>query len=125
MDNASRCPQSHSLIICIGEGLALLSDLEDRAERQRRSWIEAYRSLGDAGAVCRRFGVSRPTLRKWLRRFEQEGEAGLRARSRRPRHSPSLKVDETLEPLVIGIRREQDVHIASACDEHACASAGC
>ena len=24
MDNASRCPQSHSLIICIGEGFALL-----------------------------------------------------------------------------------------------------
>src|SRR4029078_13140291 len=85
VDNASRCPQSHSLIICIGEGLALLSDLEDRAARQRRSWIEAYRSLGDAGAVCRRFGVSRPTLRKWLRRFEQEGEAGLRARERRAR----------------------------------------
>jgi hypothetical protein len=24
--------------------------------------IEAYRGLGGAGAVCRRFGVSRPTL---------------------------------------------------------------
>ena len=68
MDNASRCPQSHNLIICIGEGFALLNDVEDRMERQRRSWIEAYRGLGDAGAVCRRFGVSRPTLRKWLSR---------------------------------------------------------
>ena len=76
MDNVSRCPQSHSLIICLGEGFALLKDAEDRAERQRRNWIEAYRGLGDAGVVCRRFGVSRPTLRKLLRRFEQEGEAG-------------------------------------------------
>ncbi|HLY89726.1 MAG TPA: hypothetical protein VKQ27_12140 [Acetobacteraceae bacterium] len=58
MDNALRCPQSHNLIICLGEGFALLKDVEDRAERQRRNWIEAYRGLGDAGAVCRRFGVS-------------------------------------------------------------------
>jgi transposase InsO family protein len=107
MDNASRCPQSHTLLICLGEGFALLKDVEDRAERQRRNWIEAYRGLGDAGAVCRRFGVSRPTLRKWLRRLEQEGEAGLRARSRRPRHSPALKIDETLETIIIGIRRER------------------
>jgi len=56
---------------------------EDRTERQRRGWIMAYRVLGDAGAVCRRFGVSRPTLRKWLRGYEQEGEAGLCARERR------------------------------------------
>jgi len=47
---------------------------EDRTERQRRGWIMAYRVLGDAGAVCRRFGVSRPTLRKWLRRYEQEAK---------------------------------------------------
>ena len=87
MDNALRCPQSHTCIICLGEGFALLKDIGDRAERQRRNWIEVYRGLGDAGLVCRRFGVSRPTLRKWLRRFEQEGEAGLRARSRRPESS--------------------------------------
>ena len=66
----------------------------NRAEARRRSWVLAYRTLGDAGAVCRRFGVSRPTLRKWLRRYEQEGEVGLRARSRRPHHSPTLKVGE-------------------------------
>jgi transposase-like protein len=95
MDNASRCPQSHNLTIFIGEGFALLNEVKDRAERQRRSWIRAYRELGDAGAVCRRFGVSRLTLRKWLRRYELEGEAGLRAQSRRPHHSPALKVGPT------------------------------
>lgn len=35
-------------------------EVKERAERQRRRWIEAYRVLGDAGMVCRRFGVSRP-----------------------------------------------------------------
>ena len=42
----------------------------DRAVRLRQKWIAAYRELADAGAVWRRFGISRPTLRKWLRRFD-------------------------------------------------------
>jgi transposase InsO family protein len=67
----------------------------------------AYRTLGDAGAVCRRFGISRPTLRKWLGRYEQEGEVGLRARSRRPHHSPALKVGERQEALILALRRER------------------
>ncbi len=75
-------------------------ETEARAERRRYNWIKAYQALGDAGAVCRRFGVSRPTLRKWLRRYEEEGEAGLRARSRRPHRSPALKVGETQEALM-------------------------
>jgi transposase-like protein len=58
--------------------------MKDPAERRRLSWILADQTLGDAGAVCRRFGISRPTLRKWLRRYDAEGEAGLREHSRRP-----------------------------------------
>jgi transposase len=80
---------------------------KDRAEGRRRSWVLAYRTLGDAGAVCRRFGVSRPTLRKWLRRYEREGEVGLQARSRRPHRSPTLKVGERQEALILDLRRER------------------
>ena len=69
--------------------------------------LDPYRVLGDAGAVCRRFGVSRPTLRKWLRRYGREGEAGLRARSRRPHHSPALKVGDTQQALILRLRRER------------------
>ena len=81
-------------------------EVGDRAER--RDWITAYRALGDAGAVCRRrFGVSRPTLRKWLRRNEREGEAGLHARSCRPHDSPALKVGETQQALILCLRQER------------------
>ena len=38
-----------------------LIELKDREERRRLSWIVAYRERPDAGAVCRRFGISRPT----------------------------------------------------------------
>lgn len=79
----------------------------DRATRLRLKWIAAYRELGDAGAVCRRFGVSRPTLRKWLGRYDAEGEAGLLERSRRPRRSPARKVGPAEEELILGLRRER------------------
>ncbi|MDQ2805228.1 MAG: helix-turn-helix domain-containing protein, partial [Pseudomonadota bacterium] len=57
------------------------------------TWINAYQGCRDAGAVCRRFGVSRPTLRKWLRRYDVE--AGLSARSCRPHRSPAAKVGKS------------------------------
>jgi len=46
--------------------LPLLYRDKDRAEARRLSWIRTYFAVRDAGAVCRRFGISRPTLRKWL-----------------------------------------------------------
>jgi hypothetical protein len=61
IDNALRCPQPHSL----SRRIVQLIGLKDREERRRLSWIVAYRERPDAGAVCRRFGISRPTLRKW------------------------------------------------------------
>ena len=79
----------------------------ERAERLRLTWVEAYRGCGDAGAVCRRFGVSRPTLRKWLRRYEAEGVPGLRARSRRPHRSPEAKVGQVEQELILSLRRER------------------
>jgi transposase InsO family protein len=81
--------------------------MKDLAERRRLSWILAYQALGDAGAVCRRFGISRPTLRKWVRRYAAEGEAGLREHSRRPRHSPGLKADKCQEAWILALRRER------------------
>jgi transposase InsO family protein len=76
-----------------------------REERVRLSWIEAYREFHDAGAVCRRFGISRPTLRKWLRRFEADGAPGLCSRSRAPHCSPSAKVGPEEETLILELRR--------------------
>ena len=60
----------------------------------RLGWIKLYEELGNAGVVCRRCGISRPTLRKWWRRYQAEGEKGLEARSRRPHSSPNRKVLE-------------------------------
>lgn len=40
-------------------------------------------------AAAQAFGCSRNTVRKWLRRFQQEGKPGLQERSRRPHRIPN------------------------------------
>ena len=57
--------------------------------RTRLDWVRLYEEAGNAGVVCRRGGISRPTLRAWWRRHQAEGEVGRHDRSRRPHHSPN------------------------------------
>src|SRR5690606_3776401 len=56
------------------------------------------------GLVCRRCGISRPTLRKWWRRYQTLGEAGLASQSRRPQQSPKRKVFETEVQWILDLR---------------------
>jgi transposase InsO family protein len=55
--------------------------------------------------LCRRFGVSRKTGYKWLKRFKAGGEEALADRSRRPRRSPRL-VPRAVAEAVIALRVE-------------------
>lgn len=57
-------------------------------------------------ALMRRFGVSPTTGYEWLKRYWQEGEAGLADRSRRPHHSPH-RTAAGMEAEVVGLRRAQ------------------
>ena len=55
---------------------------------QRLSLVLAILSRREPMAeVCHRFGVSRQTGYKFLKRFQREGRRGLAERSRRPRHA--------------------------------------
>lgn len=54
----------------------------DKQMKIRLCWIQLYQETGDAGLTCRRCEISRPTLRLWTRRYEDEGVDGLRSRSR-------------------------------------------
>jgi transposase InsO family protein len=56
--------------------------------------------------LCREFGVSRPTGTKWVRRFKEEGYAGLEERSRRPTSSPL----SLAEQLVMAVLEQRDRH---------------
>ena len=79
--------------------------------RTRLGWVRLYEQVGNAGLVCRRCGISRPTLRKWWRRYRAEGEAGLEARSHRPHRSPNRKVFAEQEALILRLRRERKLGI--------------
>jgi transposase InsO family protein len=76
----------------------------DREIQQRLQWVRLYEESGGAGFVCLRCGVSRPTLRKWWRRYQELGEAGLKSLSRCPKTSPNRKVTEKDEALILDFR---------------------
>lgn len=54
--------------------------------------------------VCRRCGISRPTLRKWWKRYSEQGIDGLSSQSRRPLKSPNTKINAELEALILEMR---------------------
>ncbi len=64
----------------------------DQIQKIRLNYIKLYQELGNAGLVCLRCGISRPTLRKWLKRYNLQGVEGLLDRSHKPNHSPAKKV---------------------------------
>jgi transposase InsO family protein len=83
----------------------------DADARTRLGWVRLYEQVGNAGLVCRRCGISRPTLRKWWRRYQAQGEQGLEGRSRRPHTSPNRKVLAEEEALILRLRRERKLGI--------------
>lgn len=58
------------------------------AEEARHHLIQTYQETDNTSEIARRWHTSRQVVRKWLRRFQQEGQARLQDRSRRPHHSP-------------------------------------
>ena len=83
----------------------------------RLGWVRLYEQLGNAGVVCRRCGIARPTLRKWWRRYQAEGVAGLEARSHRPHRSPNRKVFAEEEGLILRLRRERKLGVKTLRNE--------
>ena len=54
--------------------------------------------------LCQRYNISRKTGYKWLRRYQADGPAGLRERSRRPQNCPHRTAEE-LEAAIIEARQ--------------------
>ena len=79
--------------------------------KTRLGWIRLYEQFGDAGLVCRRCGISRPTLRKWWRRYQAEGVVGLEERSRRPHRAAGRKIFAEQEALILELRRTRQLGI--------------
>ena len=72
----------------------------------RLAWMNLYEESGSAKEVCRRFGISRKTFYKWLKRYQSSNHdaTSLKDRSRRPHRSPR----STPEAIIGLIRRLHD-----------------
>jgi len=75
--------------------------------KTRLRWVKLYEETHDAELVCRRCGVSRPTLEKWLRRYRKFGEEGLKSLSHRPGVFPKRKVTAQHEQWILELRKRR------------------
>jgi len=73
-------------------------------EEARKQVINTYLSLGNISQVAYLWHTSRNVVRKWVRRFEEEGAEGLKDRSRRPYLSPN-KTSQDTEQKVLEARK--------------------
>jgi len=60
----------------------------------------------DISELCRRFGISRKTGYKWLKRYREGGEANLKDRSRQPTRCPH-QTPSTMEKKVVELRKRK------------------
>lgn len=75
-------------------------------ELRMRFVAEATAADADVSAVCRRYGISRPTGYRWLQRYAEGGTlTALVERSRRPHHSPT-RTDAAITARVVGLRKQ-------------------
>jgi transposase len=64
-----------------------------------------YAQSHSISAAAREFKTTRPTVRKWLYRYEKEGLEGLRDRTRSPHHIPH-KMTEEEEDRIEDLRKQ-------------------
>jgi len=81
----------------------------DSIVKSRLNWVSLFLKTDDAGYVCRKCGISRPTLRKWVSRYEENGVDGLKDISRRPHSSPNTKLNDKCEQLILSMRKERNL----------------
>ena len=69
------------------------------SEQARMKLVETYLTCGSIAETARRWHTSRNLVRKWVRRFQEEGLPGLQDRPRRPHSSPT-RIPSDIEATV-------------------------
>jgi transposase-like protein len=64
------------------------------------SWFGSREVTGNVAMTCRYYGISWQVFYAWYRRYETEGPAGLRDRSKRPAHCPHETPAEVVAKII-------------------------
>jgi len=81
----------------------LVREMRDAYNHRLR--LVAYARQEGIKPAARAFATSVPTVRKWLRRFQQQGPSGLREHRRAPQHCPH-KTPRAIEEQMLALRRQ-------------------
>ena len=76
------------------------NELQHGARRRLAVIRHAQEVSHNVQKTCRYYGISRSCYYRWLARYNAEGEAGLRERSRGPHHSPTATSDEVVAKIL-------------------------
>lgn len=77
---------------------------ETTMSEQRHCFVLEVLNVGTSvAAACRKFGISRTTGYKWLKRHRQQPQQPLTNRSRRPQRCPN-KTPDDIEQLILQVR---------------------
>jgi len=88
------------------ESIATLEESPRAGVESRLAWMLCFKDTGSVHEVCSRFGISKKTFYKWLKRYRNANEdtSSLMDRSRRPHNSPR----STPTPIVALLKRIKD-----------------
>jgi transposase InsO family protein len=93
----------HDLPMAGGDDGDDFDDRQWRVEHRYRAVLDVLDGTPVA-EVARQYGASRQSVHTWLRRFQEQGRAGLEERSRRPKTSPT-RLPAEVEALICELRR--------------------
>ncbi|MDI6874014.1 MAG: helix-turn-helix domain-containing protein [Actinomycetota bacterium] len=85
--------------------MAKVADLS-REAKVRLYWVGHYKKHKNASVTCRRFGISRSTLYKWVKRYLKKGPRGLEDLPRTPKRRRVSRIPWQTVELICDLRRE-------------------
>ncbi len=77
--------------------------------KARLGWVQLYLDTNDATFVCKHCGISRPTLRKWVKRYLDHRLLGLNSYSKKPLSSPNKKINYEISNLIKDLRENRNL----------------
>jgi transposase InsO family protein len=85
-------------------GIFVLNKKEQKDIRQKMKVFVAAKECGNIAQACRRYGVSRQSYYKWLKRYQAGGETGLINQKPCPQN-PSIRVKAEIEEKILYLRK--------------------